>query len=101
MGKARRNRRRWGIQQGRKLRRRGACPCSDVRIEDPGPHLDSCEWARDDLDDEERDRQWEADFRAEIEADIAAGVAEYRQECADRRDAAIEISHPHLGLEEG
>lgn len=47
MGKARRTRRRWDIQQGRKLRRRGVCPCGDPRIEDPGPHLATCPWGDD------------------------------------------------------
>lgn len=43
----RRARRRWDIQQARKLRRRGVCPCSDHRIEHPGAHLPGCEWACD------------------------------------------------------
>lgn len=46
----RRARRRWDIQQARKLRRRGICPCSDYRINDPGPHIDSCPWSNDDFD---------------------------------------------------
>ena len=32
------------MQLRRRLVRRGVCPCGDIRIEDPGPHLATCRW---------------------------------------------------------
>lgn len=52
----RRARRRADIQLIRKATRRGACPCGDLRIVSPGPHLAACEWHPDNDDTDCRDR---------------------------------------------
>lgn len=48
----RRARRRADIQLIRRAVRKGVCPCSDFRIENPGPtHLTDCRFAVDGPDD--------------------------------------------------